>query len=196
MRLPSRRRCVIHHRFSRTGLNPITRKFFCSQRSTLPILSSMKPFQVMFICSGNICRSPLAHAVFEHLTAEAGLSGQFEIESSGTGAWHVGEQADSRMRKIASAHGVKINHRSRQLHREDLSDYHLLLAMDHHNHRDTMALARSPQEREKVRLFRDFDPAGTGDVPDPWYGGLDGFEDVWRIVRRTCESLLKDLSGE
>ncbi|MDF1568964.1 MAG: low molecular weight protein-tyrosine-phosphatase [Spirochaetaceae bacterium] len=156
----------------------------------------MKPFRVMFICSGNICRSPLAQAVFEHLSAEAGLSGEFEIESSGTGAWHVGEQADSRMRKTASAHGVKLNHRSRQLHREDLSDYHLLLTMDHHNHRDTMALARTPEEREKVRLFRDFDPAGTGDVPDPWYGGLDGFEDVWQIVKRTCESLLKNLSSE
>ena len=156
----------------------------------------MKSFRIMFICTGNICRSPLAHAVFEHLVKQEGLENKIEIESSGTGAWHVGEQADSRMRRTASDHGVRLNHRSRQLHRKDLSDYDLLLTMDLHNYRDTLALCRSEEERHKVRMFRDYDPEEGGDVPDPWYGGMDGFEIVWHIVFRTCTSLLDEIRKE
>ncbi len=155
---------------------------------------SMSKFRIMFICTGNICRSPLAHAVLEHMVKEEGLEDKIEIESSGTGAWHVGEQPDSRMRRTAFAHGVTLNHLSRQLIRKNLMNYNLLLAMDHHNLRDTHALCRSDEEREKVKMFRDFDPEKGGDVPDPWYGGLDGFEDVWEIVSRTCASLLKTLA--
>lgn len=144
----------------------------------------------MFICTGNICRSPLAHSVFENLIENENVQELFEVESSGTTAYHVGEQADSRMRRTASDHGVHINHRSRQLYRKDLADYDLLLTMDSGNYRDTQALCRSDEEREKVKMFRDFDPEGQGDVPDPWYGGAQGFETVWTIVRRTSESLL------
>lgn len=153
----------------------------------------MKPFRIMFICTGNICRSPLAHAVFQHLVETDNLDQLFEIESSGTTAYHVGEKADSRMRRTASEHGVPINHRSRQLYRKDLADYDLLLTMDSHNYRDTLALCRTDEEREKVKMFRDYDPEGQGDVPDPWYGGAEGFETVWTIVRRTSESLLDTL---
>lgn len=144
----------------------------------------------MFICTGNICRSPLAHSVFENLIENENVQELFEVESSGTTAYHVGEQADSRMRRTASDHGVQINHRSRQLYRKDLADYDLLLTMDSGNYRDTQALCRSEEERGKVKMFRDFDPEGQGDVPDPWYGGPEGFETVWTIVRRTSESLL------
>ena len=147
----------------------------------------------MFICSGNICRSPLAHAVLEDLVQQKGLEDRIFVESSGTGAWHVGEPADSRMRRTSAGHGVTINHRSRQLCRQDIGDYDLLLTMDGHNHRDTLALCRNGPEREKVRMFREFDPRGGGDVPDPWYGGIDGFETVWTIVERTCDALLQEV---
>ena len=159
----------------------------------------MKSIRVMFICTGNICRSPLAHAVFKHLVKLEGLENKIKIESSGTGAWHVGEQADTRMRRTASDHGVRLDHRSRQLQRKDLSDYDLLLTMDLQNYRDTLALCRSEEERDKVAMFRDYDPVEGGDVPDPWFGGMDGFDTVWYIVSRTCTSLLgeirKRLSG-
>lgn len=156
----------------------------------------MKPFRIMFICSGNICRSPLAHAVFEHLTREAGVEYMFEVESSGTSAYHVGEEADSRMRQTASRHGIRLNHRSRQLFRNDLAEYDLLLPMDSRNFRETVALCRTEDEQLKVKMFRDFDPEGTGDVPDPWYGGMEGFETVWSIVKRTSVSLLDAIRRE
>ena len=153
----------------------------------------MASYKVMFICSGNICRSPLAHAVFEDMVRGEELDDTIRVESSGTGSWHVGEPADSRMRRTSADHGVTITHRARHLHRRDISDYDLLLTMDAHNYRDAHALCRSDTEREKVRMFRDFDPRGPGDVPDPWYGGMEGFETVWDIVERTCRSLLDDV---
>jgi protein-tyrosine phosphatase len=153
----------------------------------------MSDLSIMFICTGNICRSPLAHAVMEHLIREEGLEGRIRVESSGTGAWHAGEPADPRMRRTAERHGIRINHRSRQLRRRDLEDFDLLLAMDRGNHRDTVSLSRNGNEGSKVRMFRDFDPEGDGDVPDPWYGGPEGFEEVWRIVERTCRALLPGL---
>jgi len=151
----------------------------------------MQKYRVMFICTGNICRSPLAHAVFKHLIHKHGYESHIDVDSSGTGAWHVGEQADSRMRQTAKRHGVQLNHRSQQLKYRALTDFNLLLTMDRHNYRDTLALCRSDDERDKVRMFRDYDPEGKGDVPDPWYGGQDGFEDVWNIVYRTSKALLE-----
>ncbi len=148
----------------------------------------------MFICTGNICRSPLAHAVFEHLVRKDSLEKIIDVDSSGTGAWHVGEQADSRMRRTAEGHGVNLNHRSQQFVYRNLTDFDLLLTMDGHNYRDTLALCRTDEEFEKVRMFRDYDPYGKGDVPDPWYGGLDGFEVVWNIVHRTSIALLEKVS--
>jgi protein-tyrosine phosphatase len=157
----------------------------------------VKTVNFMFICKGNICRSPLAQSVFEQMAGSEGLSDSLFAESSGTGAWHLGEEADPRMRRTAKNHGVVINHRSRRLTSRDLSDFHLLLTMDRHNFRDTIDLCRSEDERKKVRMFRDFDPEGPGDVPDPWYGGSEGFEEVWAIVRRTCINLITLIrSGE
>ena len=156
----------------------------------------MKKFRVMFICTGNICRSPLAHAVFENIVKEKDLDGQIEVDSSGTGAWHVGEQADSRMRKTARRHGVHLNHRSQQLISDNLRDFDLLLTMDADNYRDVCSLCSSDEELKKIKMFRDFDPVGDGDVPDPWYGGIDGFETVWDIVYRTSHSLLDSIHQE
>ncbi len=147
----------------------------------------------MFICTGNICRSPLAHAVFEYHVHEHGMESSIMVDSSGTGAWHVGEQADSRMRRTAEEHGVRLNHHSQKLVYRNLTDFDFLLTMDSYNYRDTLALCRSDAERDKVRMFRDYDPEGKGDVPDPWYGEQDGFEAVWNIVHRTSLALLEKL---
>lgn len=152
----------------------------------------------MFVCTGNICRSPLAEAVFRDLVGIAGLSDRFEIASSGTSAYHVGQPADDRMRRVASAHGVTIRNRSQQLEEGDLDDYDLLLGMDLSNLHEMRALAARPEHRAKLRLFREFDPEGGkgAEVPDPYYGGPAGFERVYAMVERTCRSLLAALRDE
>jgi len=146
--------------------------------------------KIMFVCLGNICRSPLAHAVFDKRASEAGLN--IQTESCGTGAWHVGEPADARMRKTAGEHGVIITHHARQFQPADLDDYDLIIPMDKGNLRDLKKYAR-PEHLEKIRLMREWDPQGGTEVPDPWYGGPEGFETVFEIVDRSCEVLVQEL---
>ncbi len=157
-----------------------------------------KRFKIMFVCTGNICRSPLAHAAFERLLRENGLAERFEVESAGTDEWEVGKPADSRMRKVAARHGVEIDHIARQLTRADIADYDLLLAMDKTNYRNARNLAGDGALAGKVRLFREFDPEGgaSAEVPDPYYEGTEGFEEVYRIVERTSRELLASLTRE
>ena len=150
-------------------------------------------YRIMFVCTGNICRSPLAHAVFDNMVRMNDLNDTIIVESSGTDAWHTGEQADYRMRRTASRHGLNIRHRSRKLVASDLVDFDLILVMDSNNYEDTQSLASNQDEIDKVQMFRDFDPEGRGDVPDPWYGTMKDFENVWTIVERTCESLLDEI---
>lgn len=151
--------------------------------------------KIMFVCTGNICRSPLAEAVFRDLVAQEGCDGHFEIDSSGTTAYHVGQSADDRMRAVAASHGVQIRHRSKQFTAQDLDDYDLLLAMDRSNLREMRSIARRPEQLEKIRLFREFDPEGGAgaEVPDPYYGGRSGFETVYEMVDRTGRALLSSL---
>lgn len=144
----------------------------------------------MFVCLGNICRSPLAHAVFQKMVDEKGLSDQYTVQSSGTCAYHVGEPSDSRMRSTASRKGVKINHRARQMFRYDLEDFDYIFAMDSNNYKAIRRLTANEELLSHVRMFRDYDPQGPGDVPDPYYGGQEGFETVFNIVERTCSQIL------
>lgn len=152
----------------------------------------------MFVCTGNICRSPLAEAVFRDMVALGRLDDRFEIGSSGTSAYHIGQPADERMRRVASSHGVTIRNRSRQLGEGDLDYYDLLLAMDRDNLREMQALSGEPEHQAKLRLFREYDPDGGegAEVPDPYYGGPAGFERVYVMVERTCRSLLAALCDE
>lgn len=150
----------------------------------------------MFVCLGNICRSPLAHAIFENLVSEADLDHLIQVESSGTGAWHEGEPADLRMRKTARRHALTINHRAQRFRRSDCDSFNLLLTMDRQNYEDVLDACIDESQKEKVRMFRDFDPRGPGNVPDPWYGGPEGFEEVWQIVERTCIALLEEIRRE
>lgn len=154
--------------------------------------------RVLFVCLGNICRSPLAEGVFRDLLRERDLEHRFSVDSAGTGSWHVGEKPDRRMRTLATDKGLSIGDlRARQFVAADLDEFDHVLAMDKNNLHDILFLDRDESRSHKVRLFREFDPEpGDFQVPDPYYGGDEGFENVYRIVRRTAESLLDRLVEE
>ena len=147
----------------------------------------------MFVCLGNICRSPLAHGILEDRIRKAGLQDRFEIASSGIGDWHIGEKPDSRMRRTAQRHGLSLDYqRAQQLTRTDLTHYDHLYSMDRRVQRDTERMAPSRELAARVQLFRMHDPEpNLGDVPDPWFE--NNFDEVYTIVDRTCTALLEHL---
>ncbi len=151
----------------------------------------MKNTKILFVCLGNICRSPLAHGIFEHIVNRENAQDRFEIESCGTGTWHAGDLPDSRMSAEAAKHGIELTHRARGLQVMDFEYYDLILAMDNSNLRYLLSQSRD-EFKHKIKLFRTFDPE-TDDpnavVPDPYYGGAEGFKNVYEIVQRTCENL-------
>jgi protein-tyrosine phosphatase len=151
----------------------------------------MEPVRINFVCLGNICRSPVADAVLRHQAEQQGVSGRVVVESRGVGRWHLGERADPRMRSTASSHGVDIDGVSEVFVRSDYDDFDLILTMDSERQADLVRRA-PPELVHKVVPFRTFDPLGGSDedVPDPYYGGQDGFEEVFTMVGRTCQALL------
>jgi protein-tyrosine phosphatase len=156
------------------------------------------PYRIAFVCLGNICRSPMADVILTKLVDDAGLSSKVEVTSSGTGTWHLGEPMDPRAAVQLLAEGYDASDHRAQKFTPDWLEKDLVLAMDAKN------LAEITDGRgasERVRMFRSFDPvvdpddpAGL-DVPDPFYGGDEGFEDVIRIVERTCRRLLTELEA-
>ncbi len=152
--------------------------------------------RVLFVCLGNICRSPLAEGVFRRLIVERNLTDRIEVDSAGTGAWHVGDSPDRRMQATAEACGVSLSGiRARRVERDDLEAFDYIFAMDRENLRDLRSLESGPPSR-KIRLFRDLDPEGGVDVPDPYYGGAQGFQEVFDIVDRSCRSILDHICRE
>jgi protein-tyrosine phosphatase len=149
--------------------------------------------KVLFVCLGNICRSPTAEAVFRHLVEKAKLSDRIEIDSAGTGDWHVGELADPRTRQAAKRRGIEVDSRARQVKRDDFTEFDYVVAMDASNRRNLVAMAPTQELAGKVHLFRDFDPKSPrgSDVPDPYYGGDDGFETVLDICDAAARGLLE-----
>jgi protein-tyrosine phosphatase len=161
-------------------------------------MNSSKIVEVCFVCLGNICRSPLAQGVFEFLVAEKGLKEKIKISSAGTGNWHVGKSPDSRMQTTAKKYNIHMKSRARQFQPDDFDRMDLVLAMDRANRDELKRMCPSPAAEKKLRLFRSFDPESKGDqdVPDPYYGGGEGFETVFQIVHRTCPEILKYITTE
>jgi protein-tyrosine phosphatase len=153
----------------------------------------MKKTKVMFVCMGNICRSPTAHAVFRDLAQRQGLAEQIEIASSGTHAYHVGEQADRRSRAVANQRGIEIDDlRAQKITAQDLEYYDYILAMD----RDNLAIVESiarPEQMPKIKLFLSYasDKWRTLEVPDPYYQGR--FEEVFDMIADASNGLLSEI---
>lgn len=159
-------------------------------------MSSLKnnPFSILFVCMGNICRSPAAEGVMQKIVDDAGLSEHIRIDSAGTIGYHSGEPADSRMRSAASARGYELTSLARQVRRADLDDFDMILTMDDDNLANTRALADTPEQQRKVEPFVQYctehdDPS----VPDPYYGGAQGFEHVLDLLEDGCHGLLEEI---
>lgn len=157
---------------------------------------SLRARRLLFVCSGNICRSPLGEALFAAFARERGFGDRFEVDSAGLGNWHVGDLADPRTRKVGARHDVPVTSVARQIQPGDFDRFDLILAMDRGHLVDLKAL--SPREqRHKIRLMREWDPAHPGaDVDDPYYGDLEGFERMFEVLSLACRNLLDDLTRE
>jgi len=148
--------------------------------------------RVCMVCLGNICRSPTAEAAMRHLVAAEGLAKAISIESAGTGSWHVGEPPDERAQEAGRRRGIVVEGEARQFRARDFERFDLVIAMDLTNRDSLVKLAPNEQARAKVHLLRSFDPASARDldVPDPYYGGRDGFDRVFDICEAGCRGLL------
>ncbi len=153
--------------------------------------------RILFLCMGNICRSPAGHCVFQHMVDEAGLTDQFEVESAGTIGFHVGGPPDSRMQQVMRERGIPVIGRSKQLDSFDLEHYDLILAMDKDNLAGARSLDRKGQYHDKIKLFCDYcTEHDETEVPDPYYGGARGFDHVMDLIEDGCRNLLKELNGK
>lgn len=163
---------------------------------TNKIITKENPFKICFVCLGNICRSPTAEGVFQHLVNKRGLQAFFEVDSAGTSAYHVGESANSKSRQTAKKHGITLYSKARQFESFDLDYFDLILAMDQENLTNLYRMNSNNDYEGKIGMLRDFDPdPGDGKVPDPYYGGIQGFENVFQIVKRSCTNLLDELES-
>ncbi len=149
--------------------------------------------RVLFVCAGNICRSPTAEGVLRGLIAEAELHDEIEVESAGTGGWHVGDPPDPRSVAAAADRGVELSGAARQVDEADFEAFDLLVAMDRSNRDALTRLAPDEEARGRIKLLREYADGEGHDVPDPYYGGAEGFAEVVEIVERNCRALLHDL---
>ncbi|MGI5427029.1 low molecular weight protein-tyrosine-phosphatase [Streptomyces sp. CA-179760] len=158
-------------------------------------------YRVCFVCTGNICRSPIAEVVFRARVAEAGLDGLVEVDSAGTGGWHEGDGADPRTVTVLEENGYASGHMARQFQPSWFSRLDLVIALDSGHLGALRRLAPTEEDAWKVRLLRSYDPAAGDDldVPDPYYGGADGFEECLEMVEAASTGLLAavraDLEG-
>ncbi len=157
-------------------------------------ITSENPYKLVFVCLGNICRSPTAEGLFIHHVKAEQLEQYFYIDSAGTAAYHVGEPANSKSQFTANQHGVHLPSKARRFEYADFEEFDLILPMDASNHRNLKELDRNQRFDERIVMMRDFDPQPEdGNVPDPYYGGMQGFENVYQILERSTKALLDEL---
>jgi protein-tyrosine phosphatase len=158
------------------------------------VMKENRRISVLFVCMGNICRSPTAQAVFEHLVKSHGLSSNIEIDSAGTHAYHVGEPPDKRAMQAARKRGLELGgQRARRVSEVDFDEFDYVLAMDRDNYDDLLALC-PPEHQSKLYLFLQFaDEADEDEVPDPYYGGITGFERVLDLIEQAARGLLAEI---
>lgn len=154
--------------------------------------------KVLFVCLGNICRSPLGEGVFRHLVTQQGLEAYFLIDSAGTGNWHIGAPPHPDSQRVARARGVDISdQRARQITPADLREFDYLIAMDTSNKEGILALDPNGRYTHKVKLMLEYySECGLKDVPDPYFGGPEGFDAVWDLIERAARNLLDAILKE
>lgn len=164
----------------------------------LPVQESITKenyYKICFVCLGNICRSPTAEGIFQHLINDRGVEDYFEVDSAGTSAYHIGESANNKSQRTANKHGITLHSKARQFKAFDLDYFDLILAMDNENLQNVRQMAND-NHSHKIGRMREFDPKpGDGEVPDPYFGGPEGFENVFQIVKRSCQQLLDELES-
>lgn len=154
--------------------------------------------KVLFVCLGNICRSPLGEGIFRHHVLQAGLGDRFVVDSAGTGNWHVGEQPHVDSQRVARDRGIDLSiQRARQLRPEDLLEFDYILAMDTQNHMDILSLHTAPEATASIKRMMEFAPErGMLDVPDPYFGGPEGFEVTFELIDEASRGLLAHILSE
>jgi protein-tyrosine phosphatase len=153
--------------------------------------------KIIFVCLGNICRSPIAEAVFKKIIEEKKLASEFFIDSAGTSGYHDGEMADPRTRRVAEQDGILITHLSRKFNMSDFLNFDYIIAMDKTNVTTLNQFARTEEERSKIKLFREFESGSKEhEVPDPYYGNTDSFIQVQKIVKIASNAFLSFLIDE
>ena len=169
----------------------------CATRHGYAMGPQMAKHRILFVCLGNICRSPMAEGVFRRVAEEAGMLDRFEIDSAGMGDWHKGEAPDHRAQAAALERGVDISGQAaRKVELEDFDDFDLVLAMDGSNIADLYDIAPHAA-RQKIRRFLDYAPhLGVQDVPDPYYGGMSGFDHALDLIDAAARGLLAELTEE
>ena len=155
---------------------------------------NMKPISVLFVCLGNICRSPMAEGVFLRIIQREGVSTRFNIDSAGTMGYHQGELADRRMRLHAEKRGYNLTHYSRRVKRADFDQFDYIIAIDNQNADDLEFMAQTPDQKAKIRKMTDFcQRFNDYEIPDPYYGGDSGFDHVIDLLEDACEVLYAEL---
>jgi protein-tyrosine phosphatase len=156
----------------------------------------MREIKVLFVCLGNICRSPLAEGVFKKLVEERGLQDYFHLDSAGTAAYHTGSPPDPRSCEIAEQHSILLVHTARKISDRDFQTFDYILAMDASNYQHIQAqMERYPKVKSQLFRMREFDKQQSGrDIPDPYYGGLKGFEQVYEMLEEACGNFINHLT--